>query len=218
MPKRWGGWGIKRLNTFSKALTTKLGWQLLNNRSLWMKVVVSKYITPLNPLDWIRHSHQPIGNISIIWKAVTNVMDLIRNGLNWRIRSSSPVRIREDPWVGCGNAHRLPEELKTHLVDQGITQICHITNNGRSSLIQQAWKSGNVLNIPPPWQQDWRNYIIALTEAHIRTIKGKDELIWALAKHGSYTPKIGYLALMDPYKPPASEPWWNLLWKLKAAQ
>eukprot|EP00253_Pinus_taeda_P029628 PITA_29628 len=183
LPKRWGGRGLKRLDTFSKALTAKLGWQLLNNRSLWTKVVDPKYITPSNPLDWIRHAHRP----------------------------------REDPCVGCGNAHRLPQELKTHLVDQGITHICHIADNGRSSLTQQAWKTGFVLNIPPPWQQDWRDYVTALTEAHIKITKGDDELIWALAKHGSYIPKIGYLALMDPYKSPASEPWWNLIWKLKAA-
>ena len=48
-------------------------------------------------------------------------------------------------------------------------------------------------------------------------MEGEDELIWAFAKHGYYAPKIGYLVLMEPLKPPDFEIRWNLLWKLKVA-
>lgn len=130
LPKHQGGWGIKRLDTFSKALASKLGWQLLNNCSLWTKIVTSKYINPINPLNWIRQGHISNGNISIIWKAVTKAMDLIRNRLAWRIRSGSLVHIGEDPWVGCGNAYRLLAKLGLHLAEQGITHICLIADNG----------------------------------------------------------------------------------------
>jgi len=43
-----------------------------------------------------------------------------------------------------------------------------------------------------------------------------DEIIWAFAKHGSYSPKEGYIRLMDPFKPQDINPTWKLLWKLKA--
>eukprot|EP00253_Pinus_taeda_P030027 PITA_30027 len=43
-PKSWGGWGIKRLDLFSKALAAKLGWQLITSNSLWSRVVQLKYI------------------------------------------------------------------------------------------------------------------------------------------------------------------------------
>lgn len=33
-PKKWGGWGIKRLDLFSKALAAKLCWQLISTNSL----------------------------------------------------------------------------------------------------------------------------------------------------------------------------------------
>jgi len=33
-PKKWGGWGIKRLDFFAKALAAKLGWQLITSHSL----------------------------------------------------------------------------------------------------------------------------------------------------------------------------------------
>jgi len=56
LPKKWGGWAFKRLDVFSKALVAKLGWQLINTYSLWMKVAVSKYISPSNTLDLIRQA------------------------------------------------------------------------------------------------------------------------------------------------------------------
>lgn len=142
--------------------------------------------------------------------------DLIRNGLTWRVRSGSSVRLGMDSWVGCGNAHKLPEDLRLHLVEQGISHLSQIADSERSSSGQQAWKSGAAINVPIQWQHFWRLYITALTEAHIRIMEGEDELIWAYAKHGSYTPKTGYLVLMEPSKPLDSEIRWNLLWKLKA--
>lgn len=81
LPKRWGGWGIKRLALFSKALATKLGWRLLTSDSLWSRVAYAKYIKPQTVLDWIctrqGNSHQ----ISNIWKAVIDTIPLLREGI-----------------------------------------------------------------------------------------------------------------------------------------
>lgn len=64
-------------------------------------------------------------------------MPLIRDGLTWRIGI--------DPWIECGNAQRLPEELRTHLTIRGIPHFSHIVDNERSTFTQQAWKSWRVL-------------------------------------------------------------------------
>ena len=42
-------------------------------------------------------------------------------------------------------------------------------------------------------------YIATLTESHIRTIEGEDEIIWALAKSGKYSPKEGFLVLSETH-------------------
>eukprot|EP00253_Pinus_taeda_P007121 PITA_07121 len=217
LPKSWGGWRIKRLDILSKALAAKLGWKLLNNNSLWTKVVVTKYISPSNTFDWIRQDQRNTANISIIWKAVISTKALIQNGLTWRIRSGPQVQLGLDPWVGCGNAHMLSEELRAHLSELGFTNISHITNEEHSSMFQQAWKIEHDLNLPQLWQRKWRELFKALIEAHIRILEGDDELIWAFSRHVVYSPRIGHQVLMDPYKPPSSELWWRHLWKLKAA-
>eukprot|EP00253_Pinus_taeda_P033651 PITA_33651 len=216
-PKCWGGWGIKRLATFSKALAAKLGWSLLTADSLWTRVAFSKYIKPLSILDWIctRHGHN--NHFSNIWKAVIESIPLLRDGITWRIKEGNAVRIGMDPWVGCGNSHRLPADLIHYLHDRGIMHIKHIGDQANSSFLQQAWLSARALGLPNHWTDEWKEFTSALTQAQIRLTEGLDEIIWAHAKHGVYTPKLGYIRLMDPHKPPDLHPTWKSIWKFKAA-
>jgi len=55
-----------------------------------------------------------------------------------------------------------------------------------------------------------------MEEAHIRITLQGDEIIWASAPHGRYTPGEGYSALITAQDPVEVNWWWCLLWKLKA--
>eukprot|EP00253_Pinus_taeda_P018576 PITA_18576 len=115
LPKKWGRWGLKKLKDFSLALAAKLGQKLVAANSLWTRVTYAKYIAPLHIMDWIRRAHQSTSGVSIIWKAVLKALSPIREGITWRIRSRNTVQIGLDPWVGCGDMHRLPKDLILHL-------------------------------------------------------------------------------------------------------
>lgn len=129
-----GRMGHKRLDLFAKALAAKLGWQFITSHSLWTRVAYDEYISPENTMDWFRRDHRVSGSLSIIWKAVLTSLPLIRYGLTWRIHQRSAVHIGVDPWIGCGNAHRLPAELIAFLVDQGLSHLSHITDQTNSTL------------------------------------------------------------------------------------
>jgi len=167
LPKKWGGWGLKKLEDFSSTLVAKLGWHLVSVDNLWTWVTSTKYIAPMHTLDWIGRPHLSTSRISIIWKVVLKALNPIREGITWRIRSGNKVRIGLHPWVGCGNMHRLPMELTQHLHQQNITYIAQIADSKNTSFLQQAWKSAHQLNIPPVWIQHWEDFTLALTEAHI---------------------------------------------------
>eukprot|EP00253_Pinus_taeda_P032607 PITA_32607 len=161
--------------------------------------------------------HRYLSRAGSIWKAVINIIPLLRDGLTWRIREGNSVRIGQDPWVGCGNAQRLPIDLIGHLKDKGITHIAHIGDPDRSTFLHQAWLNVHNLAIPAQWHNAWTDYTEALSQAHIRLTEGPDEIIWALAKNGAYSPKLGYLTLIEPIRPPIIHPTWKALWKLKSA-
>lgn len=215
-PKKWGGWGIKKLEDFSSALVTKLGWKLITTNSPWNKVASSKYIDPLSSMDWLRKTSWKKIRISNIWKAVLKSLSLIRDGLNWRIHAGTYVHIGLDPWIGCGNAHLLPGGLKHHLIESGITHSSHIADMERSTFLHQACKSAHSLLIPHQWHHHWADYTVALIESCIRTLEGEDEIIWALTKNGQYSPKGGHLHLANIHKQQQIDIWWKGMWKLKA--
>eukprot|EP00253_Pinus_taeda_P006554 PITA_06554 len=158
-PKRWGGWGIKNLDLFAKALVAKLGWNLLTTDSLWSRVSQRKYIQPM-PL--------------MIGSGNNTILDAIYQTFG---------KLSYNLYLYCG----------------------------------KAWATHRVLEIPAQWQDEWKAYSDALTQAHVRLTEGPDEIIWAIANHGLYSPRLGYLKLMEAFKPPTILPIWRDLWKLDAA-
>jgi hypothetical protein len=95
-----------------------------------------------------------------------------------------------------------------------LNQIGHrdyITGNTR-------WISGEDLNLEANSLQTWKRYIISLENSFVRLSDQEDQLIWSFNPTGKYSPKHGYLSLIQATKqePP---PWWGkLLWKLKCPQ
>jgi hypothetical protein len=88
-PKALGGWGLKNIFFFSKALAEKFSWRLIKTSSLWTQVTYQKYIAPLSILDWVRSLNKTAAGISIIWKDLIKDFSLVGVGLVWRVGSRS---------------------------------------------------------------------------------------------------------------------------------
>eukprot|EP00253_Pinus_taeda_P026822 PITA_26822 len=217
LPKKWGGWGLKELPSFAMALAGKMGWALLTSQSLWTKITYHKYIWPLSILDWARLPRWNKTGISSIWKALLLSLPLIRDNLVWRIRAGNKARIGLDPWSGYGGRHMLPQELIKYLSAHNIKVISQIADPDHTDIFHQAWKSAIQLSLPQRWHTTWDEYREALMESHIHITEGPDELIWHKVDHGVYTPKDGYIHLIEGKKPTDCASWWQSLWKLSAS-
>eukprot|EP00253_Pinus_taeda_P012119 PITA_12119 len=189
MPKKWGGWGLKDLPAFARALAAKMGWALLTSQNLWAHVIYHKYIWPQDIMERARLPSWSSKGCSSIWKALIHSLPLIRDNLVWRINDGTLGRIGMDPWINYQQ---------------------------RTDILSQAWKLAQQLDLPPQWHQEWNEYINALTESHIRIKQGPDELIWCKADHGIYAPKYGYRELISHRIPDPLPSWWHNIWKLTA--
>jgi hypothetical protein len=85
IPKDLGGWGLKKIFLFSKALAAKDGWRLILVSSLRSLVFLKKYISPYSIEDWIRTPNKYATNGSIIWKAMISSFLVVRDSLAWRV-------------------------------------------------------------------------------------------------------------------------------------
>jgi hypothetical protein len=50
-PKIQGGWGLKNVHIFCQDLTTRSMWSFITKTSVWIKILVQKYMAPLNVVD-----------------------------------------------------------------------------------------------------------------------------------------------------------------------
>jgi len=53
-PKLMGGWGLKNLPLFYKALTANTLWRILTKPGLWNRVISAKYLHQIPVHLWIR--------------------------------------------------------------------------------------------------------------------------------------------------------------------
>lgn len=136
-PKILGGWGLKNIFLFSKALAAKSSWKLITKDNLWTKVVSQKYIHPELIKEWIRSLAKERENCTIIWKALLKSFPVIGERLAWKVGRGNKVRVGTGPWPGSGNNHILPEELVRHLNTNGIFYIYQIADPSRTTIWSQ---------------------------------------------------------------------------------
>jgi hypothetical protein len=171
-PKALGSWGLKNIFLFSKTLAAKSVWRLISTTSLWTKVTQQKYVAPLSILEWIRSPGSRTTGISVMWKAVQRAFDVVGNSLTWQVGSGNSLRIRRDPWAGCLREHLLPDDLYTTFERGGYFHLAQIADPLHTTLWQQGWKSGRILELNEPQTIIWNRYILSLRKANIRLSKG----------------------------------------------
>ena len=126
VPKGLGGWGLKDIFLFSKALAAKGGWRLVKSSSLWMRVIIQKYLPGERLVDWIRNPRKSHTGGSVIWKVIVKSFNLIENNLAWDVGNGESVLIGRDPWLGCTQQHLLPLHVIEALSHVGITTLNHL--------------------------------------------------------------------------------------------
>ena len=167
-------------------------------------------------LDWIRVFDKKKTNISICWKVVLWAFDIIGNNLLWKVGNGTNLRIGIDPWVGCKWRHHLPTLLLVKLHSVGIFFLKDIGCPGLTLLNEQGWLSANFLGLFD--FQDvlcWNGYLAILKASHVRLSNNADILVWNPSKTGKYTPKEGYVHLLQDRIGLELSQWWKVLWKLK---
>jgi len=128
LPKSLGGWGLKNIFHFSKALAGKVVWRLLTTTSLWTRVLIKKYLAPHTIQDWIRMDDKKSKGGSIIWKAIIMAFEIIGRGLAWKVGDGWSLLIGRDPWPGSGQVHILSGPLVQWLEGRGLIFLSQIVD------------------------------------------------------------------------------------------
>ena len=90
-----GGLGFRDIHVFNLAMLAKQGWRLVQNpNSLCARVLGAKYYPGKSPLHAV-----PRNGMSYTWRSIMNGLEILKNGLIWRVGNGESIRIWEDPWI-----------------------------------------------------------------------------------------------------------------------
>jgi hypothetical protein len=110
VPKNLGGWGLKDIHPFARALASQNLWRLSQGNSLWSRVLHSKYFANLSIVEWF---HLPCETLQGFYHVEILSGSLSISGKMdcWKIGNGRNIRLGEDPWLGAGDNFRLSEPL-----------------------------------------------------------------------------------------------------------
>jgi len=117
--------------------------------------------------------------------------------------------------LGCIKGYSLSLGIINYLESRGIHRINQIENDGYSTIWDQAWLSGTDLNLDQQWMEEWHNNTKELSRSNFKLRNRLDQLVWAHAPLGIYSPKYGYKFLMSKMGWGNKKWQVNHIWKLK---
>jgi len=215
IPKGLGGWGLKNIFLFSKALAAKGGWRLLKTDSLWSRVIKQKYLAEEGIEDWIRNPRKSHVGGSMIWKAVVKSFQLIESKLAWNVGNGQKLLVGRDPWMGCTYDHTLPGFVVEALRRRGIVSLSQLAVPRPDGLWFQRWRRADSLGLSDQEKDYVEAYIRNLVQSNIMLNDEEDSLVWEEDPGGKYTPKAGYIVLSSEEVQREQVWWWKSLWKLE---
>ncbi|XP_042939340.1 uncharacterized protein LOC122274360 [Carya illinoinensis] len=207
-PKLQGGMGFRNFKSFNLALLAKQGWNLLTKPdSLPAQIIKQKYFAKGSLLT-ANMGLRP----SLAWRSLKAGLNLLKEGLIWRVGNGAQVKIWEDRW--------LP---RPHILT---------SNNGRSPVADVT----RVEDLIDPNLRRWDVRLLAnlFSQECVETIRTipirlghrEDRLSWECTSNGMFTVKSAshlHRALQPshesgPSASPTREGFWKSLWKLQSSK
>ncbi|WVZ52919.1 LOW QUALITY PROTEIN: hypothetical protein U9M48_003918 [Paspalum notatum var. saurae] len=103
LKKCQGGLGFRDMRAFNQAMLARQAWRLLEKpESLCAKLLKARYYPRGSVIDSVRSA-----NASVTWQAVLHGLELLKQGLIWRIGNGSQVRIWRGPWIPRDTSRRV---------------------------------------------------------------------------------------------------------------
>jgi len=119
-PRKVGGWGIKNIFFFGKALAVKILCRCLMFSSLWHEVIMKKYLKKNTVGKWFGHGRKNWNRTSNFWRALTSLVNII---------SGEILELVLILWLISHSFYKLTENILLMLKDQGIISLAHAGTN-----------------------------------------------------------------------------------------
>ncbi|KAK4284017.1 hypothetical protein QN277_000907 [Acacia crassicarpa] len=165
--------GFRDLLVMNDALLAKTAWRLMQRpNDLWARVIKSVYFPNQEFLDAEKGY-----KTSWCWSSILEGRNFLRKDLMWDIGSGVDIRIWGDPWVPGDIFPARPRNTDIPIIKEGRVS---------DLIVDGQW---NLSIISPYVSTEVKEAIYRMP---IPSNGLEDKLVWATARDGVYTVKLGY--------------------------
>jgi hypothetical protein len=206
-PKSHGGIGFRDLRIFNQALLARQAWRLLEHPdSLCARLLKSRYYPSGELTDTVFNQ-----NTSPCWQGIAYGLELLKQGIIWRIDTGTKVRIWHDNWLPRGNHKVL----------------------GKANNLRLRWVSDLINPATSTWHESMVRLILHPPDADevmcitIPSVPRDDFIAWAHEKSGVFSMRSVYklgLQMQEKGKqeatssmPEGDRSLWKLIWNAKVS-
>jgi hypothetical protein len=134
-PKKDGGLGFGDLYYFNLAMLAKQSWRILkNSTSLCAQVLAAKYFPDRDLLNAEAKS-----GISYCWRSILKGIQVLKNGIIWRVGDGYNINIWTDPWLPRDSSRMVKSRRGNQLLTKVAELIDPISHSWDLQLIQQTF-------------------------------------------------------------------------------
>jgi hypothetical protein len=150
-PKSFGGWGLRNIYHFNRALAANSLWRVLMKDGIWHRVIKDKYLPYISVSTWFRSTttKQPLA--SQTWKNLLKSLPLITHWLSWNPGNGHSVLIGQDKILGIGNSSLLSQDLLLALKNKNIRYLYQASAQNSKGFITAQWKDSSDLELWVFW-------------------------------------------------------------------
>jgi hypothetical protein len=212
-PKSMGGWGLRNLPFFHRALSANTLWRILMKPGIWNRVIKAKYYPHLPVHLWIRSASVRSSIASHTWKHLLFSLPIILHWISWNPGNGFSIEIGRDALLGLGGRAFLSTKLLLHLHKKSIYFLYQISSTSDGHL-GNSWLNSVDLNLDSDLAIEWDGYTRLLTEAGICLQDRSDTFLWTGGdRSGLLTAKNVYSALANKCWNNTADRWCLKIWK-----
>lgn len=101
-PKCEGGMGFRDLHIFNLVMLARQSWHLIQEpESLCGAVLKAKYFPNSSILEAV-----PQPGMSYTWRSILRGLELLKEGIIWRVGDGGSINAWRDPWIPTGSTRR----------------------------------------------------------------------------------------------------------------
>lgn len=90
-PKPLGGWALKNILKFDKAMAAQSLWSCMWLGGIWGEIIMDKYLKNNSVEDWCRSEGYAGRLVSNIWNSLASAFPVIKEWLAWRVGNGHKV-------------------------------------------------------------------------------------------------------------------------------